>query len=199
MLIATLLVAAFCQLLGGLAYVRDTLNGRTKPNRVSWALWAAAPIIAVAIALTEGAPSWSLLPVFMAGFVPVLILVSSYFNAQAYWRLDRFDYLCGTFGALALLMWLWASQPIIAVIMLVTTDALAALPTIRKAWSNPDTETSIAYVAALFGGLAALANIHEWVVLHYAFPIYLVGVNLMLLFAIYRKGIFVRANPTGTP
>mgnify|MGYP001825857310 CR=1 FL=1 len=112
MLFATLLVVAFCQLLGGLAYVRDTLYGRTKPNRVSWALWAAAPIIAVAIALTEGAPSWSPLPVFMAGLVPLLILLSSYFNAQAYWRLDRFDYLCGTFGAPGLLMWLWASHPI---------------------------------------------------------------------------------------
>ena len=199
MLIATLLAAAFCQLLGGLAYVRDTLRGRTKPNRVSWALWAAAPIIAVTIALTEGAPSWSLLPVFMAGFVPVLVLLSSCFNVQAYWRLDRFDYLCGTFGTLALLMWLWASQPIVAVVMLVTTDALAALPTIRKAWSNPDTETSLAYFAALFGGLAALANIQQWVVLHYAFPIYLVGVNLILLFAIYRKSIFIRANPTSPP
>ncbi len=197
MLISLVFVAAAAQLIGGLAYVRDTLRGRTKPNRVSWALWGAAPIAGVLIALLEGNTSWALLPVFMAGFVPVLVLLSSYFNEHAYWHLDRFDYVCGGFGVISLVMWLWASQPVVAVVMLVLTDGLAAVPTIRKAWSSPETETSAAYFAALFGGTAALVNVQQWTVLQYAFPVYLVLINAVLLYAILGRRALMGSKPSG--
>lgn len=190
MLVSLVFVAVAFQLLGGGVYVRDTLRGRTKPNRVSWALWGAAPLLGVLIALLEGTASWALLPVFMAGFIPVLVLLSSYFNENAYWHLDRFDYACAAFGGLSLIIWLWASQPAVAIVMLVLTDGLAALPTIRKAWSSPETETSTAYFAALFGGIVALANVQHWTALQYAFPAYLVLINAVLVFAILRQAKF---------
>ena len=37
------IVSALLLLWGGYAYLRDTLAGRTKPNRVTWFLWALAP------------------------------------------------------------------------------------------------------------------------------------------------------------
>ena len=38
-------VSAVLMFVGGYACVRDTLSGNTKPNRVSWFLWALAPLI----------------------------------------------------------------------------------------------------------------------------------------------------------
>ena len=73
--------------------------------------------------------------------------------------------------------------------MLMATDGLAALPALRKASTNPDTETGAPYAAALFGGLAGVANVQNWVTLEYAFPLYLVAVNIAVLFAIYRKRV----------
>ncbi len=189
MLISLVVFAAVIQMFGAGIYIRDTLRGRTKPNRVTWFLWAAAPLIATAIIVVEGKLNWTALPVFMAGFVPALIFAASFFNANAYWRLGRFDYACGALGLISLAMWVAVSQPIIAFIMLMATDGLAALPTIRKAWTNPETETGAPYAAALFGGLAGVANVQNWVTLEYAFPLYLVAVNIAVLFAIYRKRV----------
>jgi hypothetical protein len=187
MLITLALVAAAVQVLGGGIYIRDTLKGRTQPNRVTWFLWGAAPMIATAIVFGEGRASWATLPVFMAGVVPFLTVVASYFNPRAYWRLGAFDYACGALGLASLVVWLAAEEPVTAFVMLVVTDGLAALPTIRKAWSHPETETSAAYYAAMFSGAAGLANVAEWTVLQYSFPIYLVAVNVVILYAIHRR------------
>lgn len=37
------MVSAAVSIGGASAYIRDTLKGTTKPNRVSWFLWALAP------------------------------------------------------------------------------------------------------------------------------------------------------------
>lgn len=200
MLVFFVIAAAVFQLFGGYAYIRATIKGHTKPNRVSWALWGAAPLISTVIIFHEGIVSWAVLPVFMAGFIPVLVLLGSYFNKQAYWELHAFDYVCGAMGVISLVLWLWAEQPVIAVVMLVMTDCFAALPTIRKAWSHPETETAMVYLAAMFGGIAGLVNLSELVVIEFAFPLYLALINLVILVAINRGALpFTRASSPDGP
>ncbi|MBI2452851.1 MAG: hypothetical protein HYV55_01300, partial [Parcubacteria group bacterium] len=87
-------VGAFVQLLGGAVYIKDTIWGQTKPNRVTWFLWMLAPYIGTAAAIADGV-SWAILPVFMAGFIPMCTLLASFVNKKAYWKLGTFDYACG--------------------------------------------------------------------------------------------------------
>jgi hypothetical protein len=46
----------------------------------------------------------------------------------------------------ALVFWLFAKQPVISVILLSLTEMLAFIPTIRKSWNKPYTETLSSYV-----------------------------------------------------
>ena len=63
------------QLIGIASYIKETLYGSTKPNKVTWLMWAVAPLIATAAALSDGV-SLAVLPVFMAGVgAPALFLV----------------------------------------------------------------------------------------------------------------------------
>jgi len=39
---------------GAALYLRDTLRGVTQPNRVTWLLWAAAPLLAFAVEVQAG-------------------------------------------------------------------------------------------------------------------------------------------------
>ena len=48
---------------GAAVYLRDTLRGTTQPNRVTWLLWAVAPLLAAAVEFNEGVglralPTW---------------------------------------------------------------------------------------------------------------------------------------------
>lgn len=182
-------LGAIAQLFGIASYIKETLKGKTKPNRVTWLLWTIAPLIATAAALSGGV-RWSVLPVFMAGFGPLLVLLASFVNKKSYWKLERFDYLCGLFSVLALILWGITRDPIVAIVFSILSDGFAGIPTLIKSWKYPETETVDAYTTGLFSALTGFGAIRVWNFAAIAFPIYLVIMNTLLILAIYRKRIF---------
>ena len=186
------IVSACVSFLGAWAYIRGTVRGQTKPNRVSWTMWALAPLVGTAAALAAHADIWATSRTFLAGFIPLLVLVFSVFNRQSYWKLTVFDLACGAFSLLALAMWLGADSPRYAVLLSALGDGFAALPTIRKAWKNPETETGLTYLAGLVAVLLVLPSIAVWNVENSAFQIYLLIVNSILVFSVFRRRMFRR-------
>src|SRR6476659_8048954 len=104
MLRSVVLIGVVINVTGSSRYTRDTLRGTTKPNRVTYLMWGIAPLIATAAAISKGV-TWAVLPVFMSGFCPLMVLLSSFANRQAFWKLGKLDYVCGAFSALALILW----------------------------------------------------------------------------------------------
>ncbi len=51
------LLGAAIQMVGVVSYLKDTLKGVTKPNRVTWLLWSIAPLIGSSNASTIYAES----------------------------------------------------------------------------------------------------------------------------------------------
>lgn len=182
-------VGAIVSLVGIFSYARDTLRGNTKPNKVTWLMWSIAPLIATAAALSSGV-KWSVLPVFMAGFGPLLIFIISFINKKSYWKLEKFDYVCGLCSLLALILWAITKQPIIAIVFAILSDCFAAVPTLIKSWHHPETESGVAYTTGLFCTLTSFAAIKTWNFTEIAFPIYLTILSSLLIFAIYSKKIF---------
>jgi hypothetical protein len=183
------LLGAFVNVLGSLGYIRETIRGNAKPNRVTWLLWSIAPFIAAAAALVDGV-TWAVLPVFMAGFCPFLVFLASFVNKKSYWKLEKFDYLCGLFSLLALLMWAITKQAFVAIIFAILSDFSAAVPTLIKSWKYPESETWWAYSSGLFNALTSFAAITTWAFVSMAFPTYLAVLCSSLLLIIYRKKLF---------
>jgi hypothetical protein len=182
------IIGVIVQLIGVIKYIKDTLSGITKPNKVTWLLWSVAPLIATAAALTDGV-GLSVLPTFMAGFGPLLVLTASFINKNAYWKSEKFDYVCGICSLLALVFWYITKEPEVAIIFSIVSDGLAAIPTLIKSWKYPETESPLAYVTGLLSSLTSFAAIKVWDFSSCAFPIYLVIANTCLVFAIYRHKI----------
>jgi hypothetical protein len=185
------IIAAVASLLAAFVYIRSMFVRSTKPNRVSWLMWAIAPLIATAAALSDGV-GWAVLPVFMAGFSPFLIFTASFFAKKAYWRLSSFDYLCGALSAIALIMWWLTKAPNVAIVFAIASDALASIPTLTKAWTNPETESVWPFLIGVFGAASSLAVATLWTFSEYAFPSYLIIVNIMVLLALYNKQVIAR-------
>ncbi len=160
-------------------------RGNVRPNRVTWLMWGIAPIIATAAALSKGV-GWAVLPVFMSGFSPLLIFIFSFIVKNTYWKLTIFDYACGFFSALALVLWAVTKEPNTAIIFAIASDGVAAIPTLRKGWNHPETESPYPFFAGLFGAATSFLAIQMWTLSSYAFPIYLAVINILLLLSIYR-------------
>jgi hypothetical protein len=179
------ILASLFNLIGSLCYARLTVKGLTQPNRITWLLWAVAPMIAVAGELSAGVGLTALMT-FMVGFGPLVIFCSSFVNRNAYWKLAMFDWFCGGLSVAALVGWQLAGIPQLAIGLSIAADALAAIPTITKAYRLPESESGVAFLGGLISATITLLTIHHWNFATYAFPAYLVVLTALLLALIYR-------------
>ncbi|HXZ61990.1 MAG TPA: hypothetical protein VEG62_04545 [Acidimicrobiales bacterium] len=154
-------------------YLRDTLRGVTRPNRVTWALWTALPLLAFAVEVQAGVGLRALMT-FVSGFGPLLVFVASFRNPHATWRIERIDWACGALSLAGLVVWLSAHQATVGLVAFIVADALAALPTLRKSWLAPETETAAAYATAALNGAITMLTVSRWTTAVVSFPLYIV-------------------------
>jgi hypothetical protein len=185
------LLSALISLSGALVYIRDMFRGKSKPNLVTWGLWAFAPLIATGAALSVDADGWSTVRIFMAGFGPLLVFIAAFVVKQGYWKLSKFDYSCGVLSFVALGAWLIADSPVLAILLAAIADLFATLPTILKAWKYPETETLYTYFVGLFTATIVIPAIPVWNIENSAFQVYLLIANTVLFVTVLR-GYFMR-------
>ena len=162
--------------LGTAVYLRDTLRGTTQPNRVTWLLWAVAPLLAAAVELNEGV-GLRALPTFMVGFMPLLVFVGSFHNAASVWKIRRIDYACGVMSVVGTVTWLVTRNGVLAISAAIAADFLAGVPTLMKSWTHPETETVYSYAGAVISMGILLLTIQHWTFDVAAFPIFIVCVG----------------------
>lgn len=183
-----ILAVVITTLISAFAYIRSMFKGSTKPNRISWLMWAIAPFIAVAAAKSSGV-GWAAVPVFMSGLSPFLIFAASFLTKKAYWKLSLFDYGCGILSGLAVILWYITSDPNVAIFFAIASDGLASVPTLTKAWRYPYTESVWPFITGVFGASSGLVAVTMWSFSEYAFPTYLLIVNVMVLMIVCKKKI----------
>lgn len=153
-------VAIILVFVGYVPYIRDILKGKTIPHVYSWILWEFVGGITFALQISYGAGFGAFVTLaaeLMGGTVIVLsiLLHRSKFDIT---KTDTF-FLCMAFISLG--FWLIAKQPIISILLATTTELLAFVPTIRKTWHKPHSETLSLYALnTLRFGLAFLALQH---------------------------------------
>ena len=186
------LVGALCSVVFGSVYLIATLQGKAQPNKVTWLLWAVSPLISVVATIAATGFDWSILPVFMAGFMPLLVFIASMFNKSAYWKLSFLDYLCGIVAIFAIVIWRLTDDPILAIIFSILSDAIASIPTLRKAWLYPNTEAPVYYIGGVISSTSAiLAATTHWSFSTASFPIYLfiLDTSLMLIVLLRKASL----------
>ncbi|MBU6233707.1 MAG: hypothetical protein KJS64_05600 [Acidobacteria bacterium] len=164
---------------GAFGYIRDVLRGETAPNRVTWILWAAAPLLAFVIEVQEGAGLASVMTLVI-GLVPIAVLLASTRNPQSVWKLGPFDVTCGVISIFGLIIWLASSQPTIGLIAQVAADSVAALPTLRKAWVNPSSESAVVFYAGAANGGITLLTLDRWTTAGALFPLAIFLVDVVI-------------------
>jgi hypothetical protein len=179
-------VAAFGSVVAACVYIRSMFRGRTRPNRVTWFMWAVAPFIATAAAMSSGV-GWAVIPVFMSGFSPFLIFFASFFCKKAYWKPSKFDYFCGLFSGVALVLWYVTRDPNLAITFAIGSDAFAAVPTLTKSWHTPKTESAWPFIIGTFSPLTSFLVASTWAFSELAFPAYLVAINVLIVLLLSKR------------
>ncbi|MCK9424065.1 MAG: hypothetical protein M0Q38_15880 [Bacteroidales bacterium] len=174
-----IIIGALIGAVGSLAYLVDTVKGKVKPNRVSFLLWSIAPLIAFAAQIEQGVGLESLMT-FSTGFLPLTTFIASFVNKKAEWKITKFDLVCGVLSILGLILWIVTKVGNIAITFSILADALAAIPTLVKAYRYPDTELAWPWIATVFGVILTLLTLNRLTFANSGFIIYILIVNTLI-------------------
>jgi hypothetical protein len=135
---------------GDIPYILDTFAGKTKPQRITWGVVFLLNIIGFLNQYASGARNslW----LFGAGVLVTgtIFLSSLWFGAGGRSWLDFFAI---AFSLVGVYLWLTLKEPLISVIANAVVAVVCLIPTYKKAWKQPHSETVSAY---FFGAISCV-------------------------------------------
>lgn len=137
------IVAVALTFIAYIPYIRDILKGKTHPHVYSWGLWGLLTVLIVALQVKGGAGPAALVTA-AAGVMCLMVVILSLKLGKK--DITTSDTVVAILGLVAIGFWLFAKQPIISMILVILADILAFIPTVRKSWHKPHSETLSLYV-----------------------------------------------------
>lgn len=174
-------LAGVLALLAAIPYIRDIIRGRTKPNRVSWFIWVLLQAIALLSQLAEGGRD----SVLLSGgdlIASAIILVLAFYKGESKWHWIDKAALLG--AAVGLSIWYFFNQPVLALLITVFIDFCGVVPTLRKAYAEPYSETLSTWLIVGVGGVCSILAVGKFDRSLLLYPVYLTLANFGVAAAI---------------
>jgi hypothetical protein len=86
---------------------------------------------------------------------------------------SRFDKGCFVAVAMSVVLWAVSGTPLVAMVLCILIDLLGALPTVRKVWSEPESEDKLSWGLFTLANAINLAAIESWTFAGALYPVYL--------------------------
>lgn len=173
-------------------YIRDILLKKTKPHAYTWLIWAITQGTAVA-GLWYGKGGWGTL-VLLSGtiFVFLIFLLSLKYGTR---NITKSDTIILIAAFLAIVVWWQLHSPLLAVLMVSTIDGLGYLPSFRKTFEEPWTETATSWAVFSLVNILTIFSLTEYNLLTLTYLITITTANIILLsICLVRRRIIPRTT-----
>jgi len=168
-------------------YIRDIFQRKTKPHAYTWLIWGITLGTAAAILLYGGGNFGAIS--MMAGTLLVLFvfLLSFKYGTK---NITRGDTVVLILALLAIIIWWQLDNPLLAVLMVSAIDGLGYIPTYRKSFIEPWSETLSFWAAMVVVNILILLSLSEYNFLTVTYVTTLaVGNTIVLILCIVRRKI----------
>lgn len=127
---------------GNIPYLTDVIKKKIQPHPYTWLVWSIVSMITFFGQLAKGAGVGAI-PTGVAEFFTVIIFFASLrYGFKDIKRIDTYFLIIALLG---IIPWIITKDPTISVITVVSIDLIAFIPTLRKTWVQPTTESSWLY------------------------------------------------------
>jgi hypothetical protein len=184
-------IAAVLAVVGNIPYLIDILRGRVRPHPYTWMIWTIVSGTIFFGQLARGAGVGALPTAASEIFTLIIFLFSLRYGFKEIRSTDTYFLLAALIG---LIPWLLTRDPTLSVIIMVSIDLVAFVPTIRKTQRDPTSETYVLYgTNALRHGLAlgALQAYNTATMLH---SLVMILVNAYMAWIIIRGKNLIPKN-----
>ncbi len=163
-------------------YIRDIFLGKTKPERISWLIWALLGAITFSSQLAKGATNSLILPGVQAIGDFLIFILSIKYGVGGLLKRD----ILGMLGAgIGLAAWYLSGEATVALLSAVFIDAIGVVLTVIKTYLQPQTETVSAWILTSLGGLFGCLAVGEFNLILLFFPAYICLAGISILVTIY--------------
>lgn len=133
------IIAALMAFIAYAPYFRDILKDKARPHAYSWFIWGLTSILIFALQITHGGGAGA----YTTGTVAVISFLVCFLSLKHGTKyITRSDTAFFIMALVAAGFWLFAKRPTLAMVLLIITDMLGLIPSVRKAWHKPYEETA---------------------------------------------------------
>lgn len=135
-------VASVLALVGNIPYLIDVVKGRVKPHPYTWFVWTVVSCVVFFGQVAKGAGIGAIPTAVSEIFTVIIFLFSIKYGFKNPPRMDKYFLVLAILG---LIPWVLTNDPTISVIIVVSIDMIAFIPTLRKTYCHPKSETPLLY------------------------------------------------------
>ncbi len=160
-------------------YSRNIFLGVTRPHAFSWFIWSLlSGIVFITQILGDGgAGAW------VTGFTAIVcFIISILASFKTEEEFTWFDWVSLAAAMATLILWRFAENPNLAVILISLTFAIGFLPTFRKAYYNPHQETATTFALNGFKFGISIFALNSRSLTTWLFPVTLAVLNIFFVF-----------------
>jgi len=179
------ILSSILTLVAIIPYLVEIVRKKTKPRIVSWIVWTVITTISAVASLVDGQYATAIL-LFSAAIETLSVVILGWKNSDK--KIERLDIVCFTGAMIGVVLWQVFNSPALAVIVTILVDFIGGVPTLVHSWKKPGEETAITFFISAIGAVCTLLIVVDWQVTSVAYPIFLVGINLLFTsIIVFRK------------
>jgi len=170
-------VSAFVVLLVFVAYIpyfRDIFGKKTIPHTFTWLVWTLAVGVTCALQISGGAGVGACMTAVLAVVCFAIFVLSFWYGTK---DISKLDIIFLVLALTSLALWIFAKQPILSTMLVVSTDVLGLAPTVRKSWHEPYSETLSMYQITTVRHALSILALQQYNILTLLYPIVWVLAN----------------------
>ena len=180
------IIASLLAVVGNVPYLRDIIRKRVQPHPYTWLVWTIVSCIIFFGQLAKGAGIGAI-PTAASEIFTVIIF---FFSLQyGFKTIRKVDTLFIVIALLGIIPWILTKDPTVSVIIAVSIDLIAFVPTIRKTWSHPETETPMLYSMNVLRHILMLFSLQAYNLATTLHSIAMITTNSLMTVLIKRKRV----------
>lgn len=153
------IVAALLAIVGNVPYLLDVIKRRVQPHPYTWLVWTIVSAITFFGQVAKGAGIGALPTAAAEIFTVIIFFFSLQYGFRHIVRTDTYFLLVAIAG---LIPWVLTKDPTISVVIAVSIDLIAFVPTLRKTSRHPYSETPTLYRMNVLRHILALFSLQSY-------------------------------------
>jgi hypothetical protein len=179
------IIAAFIAIGGNIPYLRDVIIKRISPHPYTWLIWTIVSAITLFGQIAKGAGIGALPTAVAALFTLTIFILSLQHGFKNIRRIDNYFLAIALAG---LIPWIITKDPTVSVVIAVSIDLVAFIPTIRKTWRNPRSETPLLFGANVLRHVLTLLSLSSYNIATTLHSLAMIVTNsIMTLMILFKK------------